>query len=112
MSCRVELEIPSKSLLDFKIKADKSTEDAVKQALSDNDVQTVFFVNQISKDQSERTLSNLNASNYQSSTRVEATVYDKVKKGELPKDTSLESGFTRSSYRARVFDFLIQSTPW
>ncbi|RAL64852.1 hypothetical protein DID88_001448 [Monilinia fructigena] len=112
MSYQVEQEISYKSLLDIKLSADKETEDAVKQALNDNDVQTVFFVNQISKNQNERTLSNLNDNNYYSFSRVERTVYDKVNKGELPKDNSLDSGFTRSSYRVRLFDFLIQNHPW
>ncbi|KAG4026373.1 hypothetical protein MFRU_041g00180 [Monilinia fructicola] len=112
MNFQVEPEISYKSLLDIKSRADKETEDAVKQALSDNDVQTVFFVNQISKNQNERTLSNLNANNYYSFSRVERTVYDKVNKGELPNDDSLDSGFTRSSYRVRLFDFLLQNSPW
>ncbi|KAI9641626.1 hypothetical protein NHQ30_009480 [Ciborinia camelliae] len=112
MSIQLEPEIPSMLLSDIRVSADRETEEAVKQALSDNDVQSVFFVNQISKDQSERTLSNLNSNNYYSFSRVERTVYDKVKGEELPGDTSLESGFTRSSYRVRLFEFLFQKTPW
>jgi len=112
MSIQAELGILSKSLSDFSTRADRATEEAVKQALSDNDVQSVFFVNQISKDQSGQTLSNLNASNYYTFPRVERTLYDKVKEGALPSDTSLESSFTRSAYRVRLFDYLLQTIPW
>ncbi|QSZ37406.1 hypothetical protein DSL72_009504 [Monilinia vaccinii-corymbosi] len=112
MGLRVEPNIESKSLLDFRSSADKETEDAVEQALTDNDIQSIFFVNQISENQSTRTLANLNANNYYSFARVERTVYDKVKQGDLPKDNSLESSSARSSYRVRLFDFLIQSHPW
>ncbi|KAF7865367.1 hypothetical protein EAF04_006344 [Stromatinia cepivora] len=112
MSNQAKPDIPSDLVSNIEVRADEATEKAVKQALSDNDVQTAFFVNQISKDQSERTLSNLKANNYYSFSRVERTVYDKVGGGELPKDDSLESGLTRSSYRVRLLEYLVQKSPW
>jgi hypothetical protein len=93
------------------IQAEPATEEAVKQALSDNDVQSVFFVNQISRNQSDQTLSNLKVNSCLTFCRVERAVYDKVNEGVLPGDTSSGSSMARSAYRARIFGFLLQNIP-
>ncbi|PYH70154.1 uncharacterized protein BO88DRAFT_486959 [Aspergillus vadensis CBS 113365] len=62
---------------------DDDTTKAIKRALSDNDIQTIFFVNLLSDHDDKATLSNLNASRCMLTTEVEKDIYDKVQRNDL-----------------------------
>ncbi|THV50258.1 hypothetical protein BGAL_0158g00170 [Botrytis galanthina] len=74
--------------------SNQEAEKAFKQPLSDNDISRL-----------------LRRPDYQRS-EVEAVIHVKVKNGGLPKDESLEPNFEHSSYRVKLFDHSLESSPW
>ncbi|PYH29148.1 uncharacterized protein BO87DRAFT_410729 [Aspergillus neoniger CBS 115656] len=92
--------------------ADDDTTKAIKRALSDNDIQTIFFVNLLSDHDDKATLSNLNASRCMLTTEVEKEIYDKVQRNELPTNTSLSAGFKRGAERVEVLGDLLRKLPY
>ncbi|RAH59464.1 hypothetical protein BO85DRAFT_518294 [Aspergillus piperis CBS 112811] len=88
------------------------TTKAIKRALSDNDIQTIFFVNLITDHDDKSIVSNLNASHCYLTTEVEREIYDRVQRNDLPSDTSLSAGFERGASRVEVLGDLLRKVSW
>ncbi|KAF7593775.1 hypothetical protein BBP40_010831 [Aspergillus hancockii] len=88
---------------------------AVENALSDNDIQSVFFVTHINQGAAKDTqdsISNADASKYYWAVQCEAKIQEMIQDGKLPGDFSLDSGVLRSSYRVKIFDSRMLLSPW
>lgn len=92
--------------------------DIVKRVKEDNDPQTAFFINLIYKDPSKQTEFE-NAQNEIALTisswapKIEQTIQSsKLYQGSAKNRCTLQGGWDRASYRAKLIDYLVKNTPW
>lgn len=91
--------------------------DSIKKSKEDNDPQTIFYLNPISADLTKQQTpgddykNDLLITEYSWATKIEETVQGVL--GVSPKDRfSIQSSWSRASYRAKLVDYLVRNTPW
>ncbi|KAE8356259.1 hypothetical protein BDV28DRAFT_127286 [Aspergillus coremiiformis] len=84
-------------------------EDAVNKAREDDDPQTVFYLNPEPKFDG---LNDLETTKYSWATKIEQTVQLQFGKKFPDKRHSIQMSWDRASYRAKLVDYLLRTTPW
>jgi hypothetical protein len=91
---------------------------AVAAATENKDIQTVFFVNfppslqGTQQDSLKKLMESIKSWQSWSSTICEGKVQEQVDKKALPSDNSAESMMARSTYRSKVFDYIMRKSSW
>lgn len=91
---------------------------AVAQATENKDIQTIFFVNFPPKLSGApqkkliKVMESIQSWQSWSSTICEGKVQEQIDKKALPADSSAKSMMARSTYRSKVFDYLMRKSSW
>lgn len=97
--------------------SDSNLGDAIKKAKEDNDPQTVFYLNPISADLTEKQVSDgskkdILTTEYYWATKIEQTVQGQFGKGTTRERHSIQASWDRASYRSKLLDYSTKTTPW
>jgi hypothetical protein len=95
----------------------KQAADAINKAKEANDVQTVLYLNPIPAsgldDETKGILDQFEVMKADWATKIERTVQQQIARGgKIKKDHTLQAGFDRASYRAKLVGSLPKQAPW
>ena len=96
---------------------ESSVDDDIKMSKEENDPQTIFNLNPISKDTPpqqdfEDAKEAVLNTEYFWATKIEQTVQKNLGSSNAKDRFSMERSWERASYRAKLVDFLARTTPW
>jgi hypothetical protein len=95
----------------------KRVDDDIGRAFEDHDPQTLFYLNTFAVSSQGEAFRTTNCESVQTTlsswaTKIEHTVQTNLGQGSDKDRHKIQASWDRSSYRAKLIDFLAKQTPW